>query len=114
MNILDQDHSEPVADRDPASALLPTAMRMTDAELEAIGRFGEEWLSQNQRLIAELSTRTVVAVRVPDGDFVVGATFVEASQTFHDRFGIQARAWLHRVGVPLRIGGGLWPLSSEA
>jgi hypothetical protein len=76
--------------------------------------FGEAWLGTHQTIVATLPVGTILAVNLADGRYVTAANGVAAMSQFETQFGKDAWAWVHEVGVPITLGGGLWSLSSEA
>jgi hypothetical protein len=75
---------------------------------------GQSWLAANEMLVRQLPTGTVIAIHLASGAHVLGKDGLDAMDHFVARFGKEAVAWVHEVGVPVRLGGGLWPLSSGA
>ena len=49
-----------------------------------------------------------------EGLFVSAPNGLLAMDLFEERFGKDAIAWVHEIGVPITLGGGLWALSSGA
>lgn len=79
-----------------------------------LAEFVSSWQRRNQDLMRRLPTGTVVAVNIADGRHVTGRDGLEAMDEFERVYGLDARAWVFEVGVPITIGGGLCALSSEA
>ena len=55
-----------------------------------------------------------LAVNIANGDYVTAPNGLLAMDLFEQRFGMKAVAWVHEIGVPISLGGGLWALSSGA
>ena len=87
-----------------------------------------------ERLIGSLPKGTVIAVKLADdvvaetadtpmdsiarnianGNYITAPNGLAAMDVFEERFGKSAVAWVHEIGVPISLGGGLWALSSGA
>lgn len=87
---------------------------MSKSEACRVVEAGEAWLHDNRPTVSALSHGTVIALNVANGKFVTGRNGLEAMDKFEAEFGTEARAWVHEVGVPITLGGGIWALSSEA
>jgi hypothetical protein len=77
-----------------------------------LAEFVRTWCQQHQPVLSALPVGTVVAVNLADGSYVTAADGLTALDLFEQRYGPKAMAWVHEVGVPISIGGGLWALSS--
>ena len=82
-------------------------------DVNALREFGDRWLDENKTAIASLPVGTVVAVRMDTGDFVCGSSGLTAMDTFEETFGLGIVAWVHEIGVPITLGGGLCQLRSD-
>jgi hypothetical protein len=61
------------------------------------------WIASHDDLLASLPSHSVVAINLGTGGYVVGATGLEAMDLFEARFGLNAKAWLHRMAGPIRL-----------
>lgn len=77
-------------------------------------RFYEAWLLEHASLLDSLPTGTVVAIRFPEGDYVTATDGLAAMDAFQQRFGTEAKGWVHHVRAPVIVGGGYWQISSGA
>jgi hypothetical protein len=82
--------------------------------LQELIDFERTWSDQNRALLDSLPRGTAVAVNMTTGDYVTAPNGLKAMDLFEERFGTSVWAWVHEVGVPITIGGGLWALSSGA
>ena len=82
--------------------------------LQEVTEFERAWSNRNGQALADMPVGTVVAVNMADGSYVTASDGLTAMDLFEERFGTEAIAWVHEVGVPISIGGGLWALSSGA
>jgi hypothetical protein len=85
----------------------PAELAAHRARAERHNAVADRWLADNAAFVASLSTGTVVIINIATGDFVVGPSAADAKAAFRAKFGTEAGGWLHRIGHPLFIGGGL-------
>lgn len=97
----------------PRKSSVPTVEPNADRDT-SLAEFGKAWLARHADVVAGTAVGTVIAVRFPDGAYVTAATGLSAIDAFEERFGKDARGWMHEVGVPISLGCGLWQLSSGA
>jgi hypothetical protein len=77
------------------------------ARAEQHNAVADRWLEENAAFVAALSTGTVLIINVATGDHVVGPSSTDAMLAFRAKFGTEAWGWMHRIGCPIFIGGGL-------
>jgi hypothetical protein len=61
------------------------------------------WIASHSDLLGSLAPTAVVAIDLATGEHVVGASGLEAMDLFEARFGMNAKAWLHRLAGPIRL-----------
>ena len=76
--------------------------------IEEIGRAGAQWLERKRDEIDVLPVGTVVIFNIESGDYVAGPDYLSASDEFHNKFGEATPGFVHRVGRPVFVGGGLF------
>jgi hypothetical protein len=76
--------------------------------------FERAWSAKNRALLDSLPRGTAVAVNMANGEYITAPNGLIAMDLFEARYGTGVWAWVHEVGVPITIGGGLWALSSGA
>ena len=74
---------------------------------EAVAQAGERWLETKKIEIAKLAFGTVVIVDVETGEYVTGATHIEAMDEYDRRIGADRPGFIHEVGRRVFLGGGL-------
>jgi hypothetical protein len=87
---------------------------MTDEDLEqarARSEFsasqGQIWVSRKRAELDALPKGTVVIIDIVTGGYVTGATYLNATPLFSERFGTSALGFVHRIGQRTFIGGGI-------
>lgn len=78
------------------------------ARNEEIGQAGERWLAQKRAEIVKFEIGTVVIFDIETGEYVTGLDYISASDDFQRRFGEGRPGFVHRVGRPIFLGGGLF------
>ena len=78
------------------------------ARNEEVGQAGKLWLEQKRAEIDALPVGTVVIFNVATGEYVTGLDYLVASDDFHRTFGEEMPGFVHRVGRPVFVGGGLF------
>ncbi len=68
---------------------------------------GKIWVARKQTLLDALPKGTVVIIDIATGDFVTGATYLDANPLFSQRFGASALGFVYRIGERTFIGGGI-------
>jgi hypothetical protein len=76
-------------------------------ELGLISDSGEIWLKRLEPELAQLAETTVVVINVETGEYVVAATRLGGLDRFEERFGKSAPGFMHEIGRPVFIGGGV-------
>lgn len=77
--------------------------------LDDIGRKGDAWLAAHAELVASFPAGTVIMIEVASGNYETAKSYEAARTAFRSRFGPSAPAHVHRVGMPIRVGGAWWP-----
>ena len=85
---------------------------MASLDEAALRSFGERWIGRHRAFINSLPNGTVLAVDMTSEECVSAASGLEAMDKFEAAFGGEAVAWVHEVGIPISLGGGLWQLRS--
>lgn len=80
--------------------------------VQSVREFGDRWLDQHRSIVASLPIGAVLAVDMDSSRHVVAVSGLAAMDLFEATFGLNAVAWVHEVGVPISLGGGLWQLRS--
>jgi hypothetical protein len=89
-------------------------VRRPEPDGSRIEEYGRRWIATHADIVASLPRGTMIAVNIDTGAFVTAPTGVEVMDKFEATFGKLAWAWVDEIGVPIRLGGGLWGLSSGA
>lgn len=79
----------------------------TRAGLDAAGKAGDDWLQRLEPVLAQLKETTVVAINVESGEYITAPTRLDALDRFEERFGKSAVGFMHEIGRPVFIGGGI-------
>lgn len=87
---------------------------MDSVSTESLLAFSELWLARHRSIVRSLGIGTVLAVDLGSGMYVTATSTLVAMDRFEEAFSTERAAWVHEVGVPVTLGGGLWALRSEA
>jgi hypothetical protein len=79
----------------------------TRAGLEEAGRAGNDWLQRLEPVLTQLKETTVVAINLESGEYITAPTRLDALDRFEERFGKFAIGFMHEIGRPVFIGGGI-------
>jgi hypothetical protein len=77
------------------------------AELDAVSEAGDRWLRHLEPELAGLAETTVVVINVETGEYVTAATRLGGLDRFEARFGKSTPGFMHEIGRPVFIGGGV-------
>lgn len=77
------------------------------ARTEAIGRAGRRWVVSKSSDLEQLPAGTVVIFDVETGEYVTGATHIEAMDKFDKSIGAERPSFIHEVKRRVFLGGGL-------
>ena len=89
------------------------SVSISSLDAEEIAAFGSRWLAAHKAQVSAMPTGTGLAVDMSSGKYVSASNCLSAMDLFEETFGLQAIAWVHEVGVPISLGGGLWQLRSD-
>jgi hypothetical protein len=89
----------------PAAESAELAARRARAERH--NALADRWMEDNASVVASCPVGTVLIINVATGGHITGSSATEAKVAFRAKFGTDASGWLHRIGHPLFIGGGL-------
>ena len=78
------------------------------ARNEAVGAAGKRWLDEKHDEIAKLAAGTVVVIDVETGEYVTGASPIEAMDEYDRKIGPERPGFIHEVGRRIFLGGGLF------
>jgi hypothetical protein len=67
---------------------------------------GEGWIEKLGPQLEHLPKGTVVVINCATGEYITGATRLDALQKFQQRFGNVA-GWMHEIGGGIFVGGGI-------
>ena len=77
------------------------------AHNEAAGQAGKRWVTEKAAELARLPAGTVVVIDVETGAYVTGETAIEAMDAYDRTIGPDRTGYVHRIGRPTFLGGGL-------
>jgi hypothetical protein len=77
------------------------------AGLAAAGKAGNRWLQHWEQEIATLAETTVIAINVESGEYITAPTRLDAMDRFEERFGKTTVGFMHEIGRPVFVGGGI-------
>ena len=73
----------------------------------SISEAGDRWLQQLELELSKLAETTVVVINVLTGEYITAATRLGGLDRFEERFGKSAPGFMHEIGRPVFIGGGV-------
>jgi hypothetical protein len=74
---------------------------------EVISDAGDLWLKRLEPELAQLAETTVVVINLETGEYITAATRLGGLDRFEERFGKSAPGFMHEIGRPVFIGGGV-------
>lgn len=78
------------------------------ARSEAITKAGKRWIEVKSSELASLDFGTVVIFDVETGEYVTGATRLEAMDAYDRTIGPHRPGFMHQIGKRIFLGGGLF------
>jgi hypothetical protein len=98
---------EPVMMQAEHDTDLEADLRQARARSAFTAEQGKIWVARKQALFDALPKGTVVIIDIATGGYVTGATYLDATPLFNQRFGSSALGFVHRIGERTFIGGGI-------
>jgi hypothetical protein len=77
------------------------------SEVDAISDAGDRWLARLEPELSQLTETTVVVINIETGEYVIAATRLGGLDRFEERFGKSTPGFMHEIGRPVFIGGGV-------